>query len=158
MDFSAAPAVRLAKAPTLAVQSDPDERVAAIYAAHDQRLVGLATVLGGGRAVGEEIAHETFLTALRQERRKPGYLTDPVWPWLRITAVRLAGRNRQRLLREAMSHRRWRGDADISDAWGGTDTRSRQRPAKAAFEDAPVRDLESASSGRSATPKDRLRS
>jgi len=118
MDISAPPAIRLAKAPNLVVQSDPDERVAAIYAAHYQRLAGLATMLGGGRAVGEEIAHETFLTALRQERRKPVYLTDSVWPWLRITGVRLAGRNRQRLLREAMTHRRWRCDADISDAWG----------------------------------------
>lgn len=117
MDISAAPAMRLAETPTLLVHNDPDDRVSAIYAAHYQRLVGLATMLGGARAVGEEIAQETFLTALRQERRKPGYLTDPVWPWLRITAVRLAGRSRQRLLRETMTYRRWKDDADISDAW-----------------------------------------
>ena len=117
MDFSAAPAVRLAKAPALTVHSDSDERVAAIYAVHYQRLAGLATMLGGGRAVGEEIAQEAFLNALRHERRNPGYLIDPVWPWLRITAVRLAGRSRQRLLREAMTYRRWRSEADVSDAW-----------------------------------------
>lgn len=117
MDFSAEAAVRLAKPANLAAHSDPDERVAAIYAAHYQRLVGLATMLGGVRAVGEEIAQETFVTALRQERRKPGYLTDPVWPWLRITAVRLAGRNRQRLLREALTYGRSRGNADSADVW-----------------------------------------
>src|SRR5579872_1406749 len=117
MDISAAPATRLAKTPTLVVHSDPDERVAAIYAAHYQRLVGLATMLGGARAVGEEIAQETFLTALRQERRKPGYLTDPVWPWLRITAVRLAGRHRKRVLREALTYRLHGPIADTSNAW-----------------------------------------
>lgn len=117
MDFSAEAAVRLANPANLAAHSDPDERVAAIYAAHYQRLVGLATMLGGVRAVGEEIAQETFVTALRQERRKPGYLTDPVWPWLRITAVRLAGRNRQRLLREALTYGQWRGNADSADVW-----------------------------------------
>ena len=111
MDFSAAAAVGRAKPANVAAHSDPDERVAAIYAAHYQRLVGLGTMLGGD-SVGEEIAQETFVTALRQERRHPGYLTDPVWPWLRITAVRLAGRNRQRLLREALTYGRWRRDAD----------------------------------------------
>lgn len=117
MDFSAATAVGLAKPAIVAAHSDPDERVAAIYAVHYQRLVGLTTMLGGGKSVGEEIAQETFVSALRQERRKPGYLTDPVWPWLRITAVRLAGRNRQRLLREALTYGRWRGDADSADVW-----------------------------------------
>lgn len=116
MDLSAAPAISLAKSAALPVRCDPDERVAAIYAAHYQQLAGLATMLGGGRAIGEEIAQETFVTALRHERREPGYLTEPVWPWLRITAVRLAGRNRQRLLREALIYR-LRGPEDASAAW-----------------------------------------
>lgn len=99
------------------VDLDPDERVAAIYVAHYRQLVGMATMLSGGRAAGEEIAQETFVAALRQERRKPGYLTDPVWPWLRITAVRLAGRRRQRLVREALVYRLRGPDAGTSAAW-----------------------------------------
>jgi RNA polymerase sigma-70 factor (ECF subfamily) len=91
--------------------------VAALYAAHYQQLAGLATMLGGGRAIGEEIAQETFLTALRHERREPGYLAEPVWPWLRITAVRLAGRNRQRLLREALTYRLRGPDEGSAAMW-----------------------------------------
>ena len=97
--------MRLAEPVALEGDSDPDARVAAIYAAHYQQLAGLATMLGGGRAVGEEIAQEAFVIALQQERRKRGYLTDPVWPWLRITAVRLASRHRNRLQREALTCR-----------------------------------------------------
>ena len=96
---------------------DPNERVASMYAVHYQKLVGLATMLAGGRAVGEEIAQEAFVIALRHERRQPGYLADPIWPWLRITAVRLAGRNRQRLLREALTYRLRGPDARTSDVW-----------------------------------------
>lgn len=81
---------------------DPDARVAAIYLAHYGDLVGLASMLTGGRAAGEEIAQEVFMVALQHERRSPGYLTDPVWPWLRIATVRLAGRFRRRLLRELL--------------------------------------------------------
>jgi len=117
MDLTAAPAIALAKSATLTVRCDPDERVAAIYAAHYQQLAGLATMLAGARAIGEEIAQETFVTALRHERREPGYLTEPVWPWLRITAVRLAGRNRQRLLREALTYRLRGADEHTPAAW-----------------------------------------
>lgn len=117
MDLTAAPATCVARPAAVACDHDPDARVAAIYAAHYQRLVGLATMLGGGRAAGEEIAQETFVTALHQERRRPGYLIDPVWPWLRITAVRLAGRNRKRLLREALIYRMRGPDIDTSDVW-----------------------------------------
>ena len=116
MDPSSA-AMTLATPAPLMARSDADERVAAIYAAHYQQLAGLATMLGGGRAIGEEIAQETFVTALRRERGEPGYLSDPVWPWLRITAVRLAGRNRQRLLREALSYRLRGPDEVALAAW-----------------------------------------
>jgi RNA polymerase sigma-70 factor (ECF subfamily) len=117
MDLSVAPAVRLANRATSVVRVDPDERVAAIYAAHFRQLTALATMLGGSSAVGEEIAQETFVSALKQERRQPGYLNDPVWPWLRITAVRLAGRSRQRLLRENLTYRKRGPDDDTPDAW-----------------------------------------
>lgn len=102
MDISAAPESRFSTHLAVAGDGDPDARVAAIYVAHYQHLVGLASMLAGGRASGEEVAQETFMIALEHERRKPGYLTDPVWPWLRITAVRLAGRFRTRLLREIL--------------------------------------------------------
>ena len=73
-----------------------DSRVAFLYAAHFPQLVALATLLAGGASGGEEIAQETFLIALRLERQSPGYLRDPAWPWLRLTAARLASRWRRR--------------------------------------------------------------
>jgi len=117
MDVTQAAATRLAKPLAVNDTSDPDARVAAIYAAHYQQLAGLATMLGGGRAVGEEIAQEAFVIALKHERRKHGYLTDPVWPWLRITAVRLAGRHRKRVLREALTYRLHGPTANTSNPW-----------------------------------------
>ncbi len=117
MQVSVEPAVYPTKPKPAVVVPDPDERVAALYIAHYQQLVGLATMLSGGRAAGEEIAQEAFVTALQHERRSPGYLIDPVWPWLRITAVRLAGRNRQRLLREELLYRLPGVNADTSGAW-----------------------------------------
>ncbi len=117
MDLSVATATcRVNSAAGVGCQ-DPDGRVAAIYVACYQQLVGLATMLTGGRALGEEIAQEAFVIALQQERRKPGYLTDPAWPWLRITAVRLAGRNRQRSLREALMYRLRGAEAEPSKEW-----------------------------------------
>jgi RNA polymerase sigma factor (sigma-70 family) len=117
MQVSAEPAMYPTKPKPGVVVPDPDERIAALYIAHYRQLVGLTTMLSGSRAAGEEIAQETFVTALQHERRAPGYLTDPVWPWLRITAVRLAGRSRQRLLREALLYRLPGVNADTSDAW-----------------------------------------
>lgn len=81
----------------------PDDRIAEIYEAQYQRLLGLAALLTGSLAQGEEVAQECFVIALRKERAAPGYLSDPVWPWLRITAVRLAGRLRLRLRYEVLS-------------------------------------------------------
>jgi RNA polymerase sigma factor (sigma-70 family) len=97
---------------------DPDARVAALYIAHYRHLVGLASMLTGGQASGEEIAQETFLLALRRERRNPGHLTDPTWPWLRISAVRLAGRWRKRVLRELLAQLGHSHPANASDGWG----------------------------------------
>lgn len=59
------------------------------------------------------------MIALRQERRNPGYLTDPSWPWLRTTAARLAGRLRQRLLHRTVPHFLGRSDPDLAPAWSG---------------------------------------
>lgn len=117
MDLSVATAASRVKSAAAVGRQDPDERVATIYATNYQQLVGLATMLTGGRALGEEIAQETFVIALRQERRKPGYLADPVWPWLRITAVRLAARSRQRSLREALMYRLRGAEPEPSKAW-----------------------------------------
>ena len=117
MDLTVATAPSGAKAAARAGDQDPDARVAAIYVACYQQLAALATMLTGGRALGEEIAQEAFVIALQRERRNPGYLTDPVWPWLRITAVRLAGRSRQRSLREALMYRLRGTEAEPSRAW-----------------------------------------
>ncbi len=73
-----------------------DSRVADLYAIHFPQLVALATLLSGGSSGGEEVAQETFVIALRLERQNPGYLRDPAWPWLRVTATRLATRWRRR--------------------------------------------------------------
>jgi RNA polymerase sigma factor (sigma-70 family) len=40
-----------------------------------------------------------------------------VWPWLRITAVRLAGRHRNRLLREALTYSLHAPISDTSNGW-----------------------------------------
>jgi RNA polymerase sigma-70 factor (ECF subfamily) len=117
MDIRAGSEPRFSTAISLDGVADPDARVAAIYAFHYQRLVGLASLLAGGRAIGEEIAQESFVIALRNERRSPGYLTDPVWPWLRITAVRLATRFRARLRRELLLNLMQSKDIDASRAW-----------------------------------------
>jgi DNA-directed RNA polymerase specialized sigma24 family protein len=118
MDISAAPETRYSDPVQVQENGDADARVAAIYVTHYRHLVGLASMLAGGRASGEEIAQETFLIALRYERRKPGYLTDPVWPWLQITAVRLAGRFRKRVLREILPNLIPSHDTDIAEAGG----------------------------------------
>ncbi|HVB77378.1 MAG TPA: RNA polymerase sigma factor [Candidatus Nitrosotalea sp.] len=118
MDTTAASATSSSTTITITDCGDPDARIAAIYALHYQRLVGLASLLAGSYAVGEDIAQETFVIALRKERRKQGYLTHPEWPWLRITAVRLAGRLRQRLLRELLDSLTQRNDTAVSPEWG----------------------------------------
>jgi RNA polymerase sigma-70 factor (ECF subfamily) len=115
MDVTSASKTRFTKPVALDGVGESDARVAAIYASHYQRLVGLASMLAGGRAIGEELAQETFMVALQNERRKPGYLKDPVWPWLRITVVRLAGHFHRRLLREILSNF-GQNDTDTSQA------------------------------------------
>jgi DNA-directed RNA polymerase specialized sigma24 family protein len=64
-------------------------RVQAIYEAELDHLLALCTLLVGGRTAGEDLAQSVFAEALQRERREPGYLRDPVWPWLRTVAVRL---------------------------------------------------------------------
>lgn len=102
----------------VALDRDADARVAEIYASHYQHLVGLASMLLGVSGAGEEIAQETFLIALKRERDSPGYLEDPPWPWLRTTAVRLAGHLRQRLLRDVLPHRLSGDRIDSAEAAG----------------------------------------
>ena len=95
----------------------PDQRVAGIYEAQYQRLLGLASLLTGTLGQGEELAQECFVIALRKERETPGYLVDPVWPWLRITAVRLASRLRIRLRHELLSRAIPSSAAAFPPAW-----------------------------------------
>jgi RNA polymerase sigma-70 factor (ECF subfamily) len=118
MDIRDGPETRAAISILVDGLGDPDARVAAIYGAHYQHLVGLASMLAGGSAIGEEIAQETFVIALQNERRTPGYLTDPVWPWLRITALHLASRFRAQLRRELLPRLIQSNDLGGSQAWG----------------------------------------
>lgn len=87
--------------------SEPaDKRVTHLYREHYRGLVALASMLAGTRELGEEIAQETFLIALKHERRAPGYVTDPAWPWLRTTAAHLASGVRHRAARAILANRR----------------------------------------------------
>jgi DNA-directed RNA polymerase specialized sigma24 family protein len=82
------------------LQDAPESRVQAIYEAELGHLLALCTLLVGGQTAGEDLAQSVFAEALQRERRVPGYLRDPVWPWLRTVAVRLASRQRARLRSE----------------------------------------------------------
>jgi DNA-directed RNA polymerase specialized sigma24 family protein len=117
METSAASDTLASTAASLPQVGDADARVAEIYASHYQRTLGLASLLAGGRALGEELAQECFVIALRNERRTPGYLADPVWPWLQITTVHLAGRLRERLRRELVPNLLRTTRSDVSPAW-----------------------------------------
>ena len=75
----------------------PQKRVQTIYEAELDHLLALCTFLVGGRTAGEDLAQSVFAEALQRERSEPGYLRDPVWPWLRAVAVRLASRQRARI-------------------------------------------------------------
>jgi RNA polymerase sigma-70 factor (ECF subfamily) len=75
----------------------PRNRVQAIYETELDHLLATCTLLAGDRTAGEDLAQSVFAEALQRERREPGYLRDPVWPWLRTVAVRLASRQRARI-------------------------------------------------------------
>ena len=75
----------------------PRNRVQAIYETELDHLLATCTLLAGDRTAGEDLAQSVFAEALQRERREPGYLRDPVWPWLRTVAVRLAARQRARI-------------------------------------------------------------
>jgi RNA polymerase sigma factor (sigma-70 family) len=73
----------------------------AVYRAEIRRMIGLASVLMGNRAAGEDLAHDAFLQVLRRAGREPGYVRSPAWPLLRTVLVRLAIQRRRSLAREA---------------------------------------------------------
>jgi RNA polymerase sigma factor (sigma-70 family) len=73
----------------------------AVYRAEIRRMIGLASVLMGNRAAGEDLAHDAFLQVLRRAGREPGYVRSPAWPLLRTVLVRLAIQRRRSIAREA---------------------------------------------------------
>ena len=73
--------------PPLEVWMEPGERMREIYADEWKRLRGFATLITGDLSSGEDLAHSVFVEALQQERTQPGYLRNPVWPWLVTPAV-----------------------------------------------------------------------
>src|ERR1700680_837902 len=75
---------------------DPRARLEAIYVTEGPRLRALGTLLTGNPPSGEDLAQSVLTEALRRELDRPGYLRDPVWPWLRAVAIRMAGRTRAR--------------------------------------------------------------
>jgi len=76
---------------------EPSERIREIYDADWKRLRAFATLITGNVSSGEDLSQSVFVEALRQERKHPGYLRSPAWPWLRTVAIRLATRKRHRL-------------------------------------------------------------
>jgi RNA polymerase sigma factor (sigma-70 family) len=73
----------------------------AVYQSEIRRMIGLASVLTGSRAAGEDLAHDAFLQVLRRVEHDPGYLRSPAWPLLRTVLVRLAVQRRRAMAREA---------------------------------------------------------
>ena len=76
---------------------EPGERIREVYAAEWRRLRAFATLITGDLGRGEDLSQSVFVVAPRQEREHPGYLRSPAWPWLRMVAIRLATRQRQRM-------------------------------------------------------------
>jgi RNA polymerase sigma factor (sigma-70 family) len=71
-----------------------------VYAAEISRAIALAMLLTGSAAAAEDLAHDVFVDAIARDRREPGFLRDPAWPWLRLAITRRALRWRQRMSRE----------------------------------------------------------
>ena len=95
-----------------------------VYKAEIRRLIGLGSVLMGGRAAGEDLAHDAFLHVLRRTERDPGYLRTPAWPLLRTILVRLSIQRRRAIARESKRLARfwvppdaawWDPDPDLID-------------------------------------------
>jgi RNA polymerase sigma-70 factor, ECF subfamily len=86
---------------TAAALSRPEgTRVEDVYRQESPRLLVLATLLTGDRAAAQDLAHDVFVAVLEQTRRDAAYLREPAWPWLRVTATRMALRRRRRIAGE----------------------------------------------------------
>ncbi len=81
---------------TMVPNATPDSRVEALYCEHRSHLLGVAIAMCRNREMAEECVQEVFVTALRHEREDPGYLADPVWPWLRKVLVHIVWSRRER--------------------------------------------------------------
>jgi RNA polymerase sigma factor (sigma-70 family) len=93
-------AARISRADTANVDAGAPD-LDAVYRAEIRRMIGLASVLMGSHAAGEDLAHDAFLQVLRRARREPGYVRSPAWPLLRTVLVRLAIQRRRSIAREA---------------------------------------------------------
>jgi DNA-directed RNA polymerase specialized sigma24 family protein len=86
--------------PAVRTPEAAESHLAEVYVREHGRLAALGTLLTGDAAVGEDLAHDVFLHALRRCRQEPGYLRDPAWPWLRLALVRRAMRRGERIAGE----------------------------------------------------------
>jgi RNA polymerase sigma-70 factor (ECF subfamily) len=98
------------------LQAHSDDVVARAYAAEAGRLASLGRMLCGDAEAGEDLAHDVFLDAMRRSRDDPGYLREPVWPWLRVAMVHRATRWRHRRMLELRSLVRT-GTPPADEAW-----------------------------------------
>lgn len=117
-----------------AATADADARIARVYTVELERLAGLGRLLmGGDAAAGEDLAHEVFEDLLQRERRQPGYLREPAWPWLRTALVHAALDRKRQMMRELKRMVRVmldRDDAGWSDATLDLARAVRQLPPK----------------------------
>jgi RNA polymerase sigma-70 factor, ECF subfamily len=97
-------------------QTHSEDVVARAYAAEAGRLVSLGRMLCGDAQAGEDLAHDVFVEAVRRTRDDPGYLREPVWPWLRVAMVHRATRWRHRRMLELRSLVRT-GAPPAAEAW-----------------------------------------
>lgn len=80
---------------------EADARIAAVYAGHLERLAGVGRLLmGGDTAAGEDLAQEVFMELMARERKEPGFLREPAWPWLRTALVHNALDRKRQMARE----------------------------------------------------------
>jgi RNA polymerase sigma factor (sigma-70 family) len=103
---------------TTAATADADERIARVYTLEIERLAGLGRfMMGGDASAGEDLAHEVFMDLLGRERKQPGYLREPAWPWLRTALVHAALDRKRQMARELKRMIRVYDRHDAEGAW-----------------------------------------
>jgi RNA polymerase sigma-70 factor (ECF subfamily) len=111
--------VEAVEAPGVPIERD-DEEFDAFFTAHYRAVVGLASVLCGRRALGEELAQEAFFKAFRRWELIRGY-DDPA-AWVRRVVANLATSSWRTRTREARALGRvWRRRDPVTELTAADD-------------------------------------